>query len=144
MGRTFRLLVIAILLGGIAVVGQDHRRELERLETVWNSAHLHGDADALDRLWHEDLVVIAPKMPPMSKSEALAFARSGRMAFQKYETSELSFRTYGTTALVTGLMHRSRTIGGHQVDDAWRFTKVYLHDAVGWRVVSFQASEAPQ
>ena len=144
MRRSLHLLVIAVLLGGIIVVGQDQRPELERLEAVWNSAHLHGDADALDRIWHEDLVVIVPKMPVMSKSEVLAFARSGHMTFQRYETSELKFRTYGTTALVTGLMRRSRTIGAKQVDDYWRFTKVYLHDAGGWRVVSFQASEALQ
>ena len=27
--------------------------ELERLETVWNEAHEHGDADVLEKLWAE-------------------------------------------------------------------------------------------
>ena len=52
--------------------------ELERLETVWNQAHEGGDADALDKLWADDMQVAVPKMPVMSKTDVLKFARSGR------------------------------------------------------------------
>lgn len=102
---------------------------------------MRGDTGALDRLWHEDLLVIVPRMPVMSKQKTLAFVRSGRMTFQRYETSELNIRIYGKMALVMGRLQRSRMLDGHQVDDNWRFTKVYLRDGHGWRVVSFQASE---
>ena len=52
-----------------------------QLESQWNDAHLRGDADALDRLWSDDLRVVVPRMPPMSKVDALSFFRSGRMKF---------------------------------------------------------------
>jgi len=115
--------------------------ELSRLESVWNDAHLRGDATALDRLWADDLVVVVPKMTPLSKSEALAFFRGGRMKFSRYESSELAVRVYADTAVATGRLRRSRERGGQVVNDDWRFTKVYVRRAEAWRVVAFHASE---
>ena len=113
------------------------------LETVWNAAHRTGDADALDRLWASDLEVDVPGMAPMTKAEALAFARTGRMRFERYETSQVKVRTYGDTAVVTGRLQRARTVDNRQRADDWRFTKVYTRQAGTWRVVSFHASESP-
>jgi ketosteroid isomerase-like protein len=118
--------------------------ELSRLEAVWNDAHLRGDAGVLDRLWADDLVVFVPKMAPLPKSGALAFLRSGRMAFRRYESSEIAVRVYGESAVVTGRLLRSRDVGGRVLEDDWRFTKVYVRQAGGWRVVAFHASETAQ
>ena len=119
------------------------RDELQRLERVWNEAHIRGDSKTLSRLWADDLEVAVPKMPVMKKEELLKFVDSGRMTFQRYETSELNFRIYGQSAVVTGRLQRKREINGRAVEDDWRFTKVYQRTADGWRVVSFHASEAP-
>jgi ketosteroid isomerase-like protein len=118
-------------------------QEFIRLEESWNVAHRSGDAEALDRLWADDLEVDVPKMPPMSKSEALAFARTGRMRFERYETSQIKVRTYGDAAVVTGRLQRTRTVAGKQTTDDWRFTKVYARENRTWRVVSFHASDSP-
>ena len=118
------------------------RAEIVRLEKVWNNAHVLGDADALDRLWSDDLEVAVPKMPVMNKKELVAFVRSGRMKFTVYDTSDVNIRIFGQTAIVTGGLQRKRTINGNEVNDNWRFTKVYVRGASGWHVVSFHASEA--
>jgi hypothetical protein len=76
--------------------------ELSRLETVWNGAHMRSDAEALDRLWADDLVVTVTNMPVMTKPEAIGFLRSGRMKFQRYQTSDIRIRVYGDAAVVTG------------------------------------------
>jgi hypothetical protein len=102
-------------------------QQLQRLEQVWNQAHETGDADALDKLWADDLEVDVPRMAVMSKADALSFARSGRMKFLHYVTSNLRARVYGK-----------------EISDDWRFTKVYVKQAQQWRVVSFHASEAAQ
>jgi hypothetical protein len=115
---------------------------LARLEAIWNEAHVRGDAQALERLWADDLEINVPSMPPMSKAEALNFARSGRMRFDRYETSELKYRVFGGTAVVSGRLRRTRTVGGQTVDDDWRFTKVYVVKDGLWRVVAFHASPA--
>ena len=117
--------------------------EFSRLEDAWNTAHRTADADALDALWADDLEVAVPRMAPMSKSEALAFVRTGRMRFERYDTSDVRVRRYGDTAVITGRLQRTYTLGGNQRKDDWRFTKVYVRQNNAWRVTSFHASDAP-
>jgi ketosteroid isomerase-like protein len=112
-----------------------------RLEAVWNGAHLRSDAPALDHLWADELVAIVPKMTPLPKQDALAFLRSGRMKFLRYESSDLAVRVYGDAAVATGRLLRSRELGGQTLQDNWRFTKVYIRRAGQWRVVAFHASD---
>ena len=114
--------------------------ELTRLEQVWNDAHLRGDADALDRLSADDLLVIVPGMPPMTRADAIGVLRSGRMSFDRYETSDLRIRVYDEAAIVTGRLQRRRTVGGRSQDDDWLFTKMYVRRAGAWTVVGFHAS----
>ncbi|HLV85445.1 MAG TPA: nuclear transport factor 2 family protein [Candidatus Sulfotelmatobacter sp.] len=118
--------------------------ELERLETVWNHAHEHGDADALEKLWADDMQVAVPRMPVMSKSDVLKFARSGRMKFLHYQTSDISVHVYTDAAVVTGRLQRTRSTNGQEISDDWRFTKTYIRQAGQWRVVAFHASEVAQ
>ncbi|HLY62769.1 MAG TPA: nuclear transport factor 2 family protein [Terriglobia bacterium] len=116
--------------------------EFTRLEAVWNNAHLQGDADALDRLWAEELIVTVPKMPVMTRTDAVAFSRSGRMKFLRYETSDLRTRVYGDAAIVTGRLLRTRNVNGKDMSDDWRFIKVYVRREGRWQVVAWQASES--
>ena len=138
------LLFFCVITGLTQAQPAPETEELSHLETVWNEAHIRGDAAALERLWSDDLEVDVPRMPVMPKTEALAFARSGRMRFERYETSAIKVRLYGDTAVVTGRLLRTRTINGKQMDDDWRFTKVYVRQKGQWRVVTFHASEAAQ
>ncbi len=137
------LLVPPLALPTVAPNQEPDATEFTELEKLWNEAHLGGDAEALDRLWADDLVVTVPGMAPMSKDGVLGFARSGRMVFTRYETSDLRVRVYGEAAVVTGRLLRSRTLNGQAVDDDWRFTKVYVRRDQRWQVVAFQASTAP-
>src|SRR5215472_16435722 len=91
--------VVAFLALGLAPQQNQNTavvQELMRLETVWNEAHQNGDADSLDKLWADELEVTVPKMPVMSKSDVLGFARSGRMKLQRYQTSDVKVRVYSS------------------------------------------------
>jgi len=116
--------------------------ELQRLEKVWNDAHLAGDAAALDGLWAEELVVTVPKMPAFNKTQSLAIWKTGRMKFSRYETSDLAYRVFGDTAVVTGALVRERKFNEKEIHEDWRFTKVYVRKDGKWRVVAWHASEA--
>jgi ketosteroid isomerase-like protein len=111
---------------------------------VWNDAHEQGDAGSLEQIWADDLEITVPRMPVMTRSEAAAFAHSGRMKFLSYRTSDIHVRVYGDAAVVTGRLQRERTLNGKNVSDDWRFTKTYIRQDRKWRVVNFQASEAAQ
>jgi ketosteroid isomerase-like protein len=114
--------------------------ELGRLEQVWNEAQLNGDADALNRLWDDDLVVTVPNMPVMDKNESLDFVRSGKMKFQTYKTSDIRIRLYGDVAVVTGQLERRRSVNRGEFEEDWRFTKVYVRRAGKWKVVAWHGS----
>ena len=139
------LVVVATLCAASAqdrTAREADRVELNRLEEVWNQAHLHGDAEALERLWADDLEVAVPEMPVFKKAELVEFVRSGRMRFQRYETSDINIRVYESSAVVTGRLRRSRVMGTREAADDWRFTKIYVRNGGHWRVVSFHASQA--
>jgi ketosteroid isomerase-like protein len=147
-GRSMGLTAIALLFctaalaqAPAAAAADQDLALFTQLESKWNDAHLYGDAEALNRLWADELRVVVPRMAPLSRAEALSFARSGRMKFSRYETSELSAHVYGDTAVVSGRLIRARERAGQTVEDDWRFTKVYVRTAGAWRVVVFHASE---
>ena len=138
------ILIALVVLQGTPAVSRDAAdlKELYRLEAVWNDAHVKGDADALDALWANDLIVTVAAMPIMNKADALAMVRSNRMPFAKYETSELNVKQFENSALVTGRLVRERAMNGKTIADNWRFTKVYVRSDGRWRVVAWHASPA--
>ena len=138
------LLTAAVVQSPASATSADSGAEFSRLEDVWNEAHLHGDADALDRIMSANVVVIVPKMPAFTKAEALSVFRTGRMKFGRYATSGLTVRRFEGCVIVTGMLNRSRSMGERVVDDSWRFTKVYVRSSQGWQVVAFHASAAGQ
>ncbi|MGZ4815102.1 MAG: nuclear transport factor 2 family protein [Terriglobales bacterium] len=119
-------------------------RQLERLETVWNTAHENGDVHALEALWADDIEVAVPRMAVLTKTDAMSFARSGRMKFLRYATCDVHVRVYGDAAVVTGRLQRTRSMNGKDIFDNWRFTKMYIRQEGNWRVVSFHASDAAE
>ncbi len=137
--------LLIVLLSSVPTVAKvprvsSDRAEFVRLENVWNEAHVRGDANALDQLWSDDLVVTVSGMPVMDKSESLAVVRAGRMKFHTYKTSDLRVRVYGNSAVVTGQLERTRSSDHKEFEDDWRFTKVYVRRDGRWQVVAWHAS----
>lgn len=133
------LLLVSTLLQSLASAPIDDAA-LARLETDWNAAHLTGDAAVLERLFADELIVLVPGMRALTKEDSLGMFTSGRIKFSRYETTETTFRVYGTSAITTGRLRRTRVVAGASVDDDWRFTKIYVYRAGRWSVVSFHAS----
>ena len=139
--------VFLILIGAFALQAKTPAQdadvaELTRLEIVWNDAHLRADPAALEHLWADELVAIVPRMAPLPKQDALAFVRSARMKFLRYESADFTVKIYGDSAVARGRLLRARELGGQTMQDNWRFTKVYVRQAGQWHVVAFHASEA--
>ena len=115
-------------------------QELKRLEKVWNDAYVRADADALEQLCADDLVVTMTDMVVLNKESSIAILRSGKVKFQRYETSDLGIHVYDHAAVVTGRLQRTRSVQGREVNDEWRFTKVYIRRGGKWLVVAWHAS----
>jgi len=116
--------------------------ELMRLETVWNDAHVSGDADTLAGLWADSLTIAFPGKPVLNKADALAVARAGLIKFSRYQTTDIAVRVFNGAAIVTGRMRWSRLVDGRSVEDDWQFTKTYVRTQGKWLVAAFHASPA--
>ena len=138
------LLIALVVIAGNAFAKDEKEsvdiKELTRLEQVWNDAHLKGDADALRKLWAEDLFVTVPDMPVMNKEELLAIWKAGKMKFDIYKTSDIRIKVYGNSAVVTGQLVRIRDAKSTKFEDDWRFTKVYVRRGGRWQVVVWHGS----
>ena len=115
-------------------------QELKRLEKVWNDAYVRADADALEQLCADDLVVTMTDVVVLNKRSSIAILRSGKVKFERYETSDLGIHVYDRAAVVTGRLQRTRSVQGREVNDEWRFTKVYIRRGGKWLVVAWHAS----
>lgn len=140
------LFTLAWAITGAAAIQGDSTavQEIQRLEAVWNEAHLHGDVPALDSICAADLTVIVPGMNPMSKADILGFWKSGRAKITQYDTTDLKVVVRGRTAVATGRLARTRDFNGTVMHDRWQFTKTYASEAGRWVLVAYHASETPK
>jgi uncharacterized protein (TIGR02246 family) len=119
-------------------------QEIQRLEAVWNAAHLNGDVAVLDAICAPDLTVIVPGMNPMSKADILGFWKSGRAKITQYESTDVRVVVRGRTAIATGRLARTRDFNGTVMTDRWQFTKTYANEEGRWVLVAYHASETPK
>jgi hypothetical protein len=136
------LIITTVSLPALANKSQESAdiAELTRLEQLWNDAYVHGNVKPLEQLLADDLIVTMTDMSVLSKAQSIGLLRSGRLKFPRYETSDIRIRVYGDAAVVTGRLQRTRTVNGTNVDDDWRFTKVYVRRSGKWQVVAWHAS----
>jgi ketosteroid isomerase-like protein len=118
--------------------------DAQKLEEIWNRAHLESNTAALDALWADDVTIVVPGMKPLGKAQALKVWRTIPVKFTQYDSAILSTRVEGTVAIVTGRISRARTFGDRAARDAWYFTKAYRLSDSNWRVIAFHASEAAE
>lgn len=118
------------------------RHQIERLESAWRSALLHGNTSAMDGLLADDYMAITPNGILQSKDQALASLRSGTVHITALDLSDRKIRLYGATALVTSRAEVTGTDREGDMSGAYRYTRVYVKDPRGaWRIVSFEASK---
>jgi uncharacterized protein (TIGR02246 family) len=140
------LLTLAWAISGVDTIqgNSPEVQDIQRLEAVWNQAHLRGDVPALDALCATDLTVIVPGMNPMSKADILGFWKSGRARITQYETTDVRVVVRGRTAVATGRLARTRDFNGTIMSDRWQFTKTYANEDGRWVLVAYHASEGPK
>jgi ketosteroid isomerase-like protein len=119
----------------------DNRHEIEQLEEAWSSAMLKSDTAAMGALLADDYIAITASGTLQTKDEALANLRNRRVHITALSVSDRKVRFYGQTALVNSLAEVQGTTPDGDVSGAFRYTRVYVCDALGkWKIVSFEAS----
>ena len=110
------------------------------LDTEYQSAVARNDAAAMDRLLHDDFVLVTGKGQVFTKADLLAEARSGRYVYERQEDSQKTVRVWGDTAVVTALLWARGTEAGKPFEYRLWFSDTYIRTPAGWKYVFAQSS----
>ena len=99
-------------------------------------AQIGADAAALDRIYADDFIGIGPSGVVRTKSQVIADFTSGNLRFQSITTDDVRVRVYGNTAVETGRSTMIGQDGAKPVPRDNRFTRVWVKQQRGWRLVS--------
>lgn len=113
-------------------------KELLKLENEFARAVASNDADALDRLLADDWIIVDPDGSIIDKTRFLGVIRSGALSHESMESTDLSVRLYGNTAVVTGLTTSNGKFMGQEFTSCERATDIFVKQAGGWQCVFTQ------
>ena len=99
-------------------------------------AQIGADAAALDRIYADDFIGIGPSGVVRTKSQVIADFTSGNLRFQSITADDVRVRVYGNTAVETGRSTMIGQDGAKTVPRDNRFTRVWVKQQRGWRLVS--------
>jgi ketosteroid isomerase-like protein len=99
-------------------------------------AQIGADAAALDRIYADDFIGIGPSGVARTKPQVIADFTSGNLRFQSITTDDVRVRVYGNTAVETGRSTMIGQDGAKPVPRDNRFTRVWVKQQRGWRLVS--------
>lgn len=113
-------------------------------DSLWNALRLRGDARGLAPLLAEDWLLVHSDGRTQDKAEylgELARGAAGGRVNTAITNDSVRVRTYGATAVVTGLSVQSG-IGadGRPFSGRFRFTRVWVLGEGGWVMVSSHSS----
>jgi ketosteroid isomerase-like protein len=121
-------------------------QEIRRLNSEEVNAFLHGDSQAMARLWSDDFVVTNPLNKFVTKKQVLGMVDSGFLVVTSHDRQIEYLRVYGDTVIVAG----SEVVGwGGKMPNAGktehlRFTAVWMKQAGKWQEVARHANIVPE
>ena len=119
---------------------RDQRSSVEQairqLDNERIQAQIHADATALDRIYAADFIGVGPSGRVRTKPQVILDFTSGDLKFQSITTDDVQVRVYGNTAVETGRSIMNGQDKGQTVPRDTRFTRVWVKQQGGWRLVA--------
>ncbi|MFB3916025.1 MAG: DUF4440 domain-containing protein [Terriglobales bacterium] len=110
--------------------------QLKKIEDEWTKALLNKDKAAIARIEAEDYTFIDPSGHIANKQEDLKSMDD--LNFTSMSTEDVSYRSYGDAAIVTGIARVKGTEKGKDISGDYRFTDVFANRNGQWQAVSSQ------
>jgi ketosteroid isomerase-like protein len=109
------------------------------VEEQLRDAMLAGDVAALDRLIDDDLMFVSHLGGVVGKAEDLEMHRSKRLRITSMTPSDRRIQRLGDTVVVVSVqMHTTAIVEGVDVEETFRYTRVWRRRPDGWKIVSGQ------
>src|SRR5690242_2019226 len=121
-------------------------KEVRQLNAEEVQAFLQRDADAMARVWSDDMVVTNPLNKFVTKQQVLGMVKSGFLVITAYDRQIEYVRVYGDTIIVAG--SETVTWGGKMPNagkaENLRFTAIWMKQQGRWQEVARHANIVPQ
>jgi len=147
--RLFTLLALLMLVSAGAVSAQDcsgtiTADEAMKAEMARYTAQTANDFAAMEKLFGSDLTYNHSSAATDSKASYIDSMRSGRVKYRKMTpNNDLTTRTYGCLALITGTAVYEVTSAGQDRTVPLRFTTIWAKRPSGIEFVSWQSTGIP-
>ncbi len=134
------ILVDCVGSAAVAQTPEEDRRTVAALDIEFQLAVKHNDFATMDRLLHEDFVLMLGDGRAISREALFASERQTTYEQQDEEPGSQTVRLYGDTAIVTAkLWLKGRNARGPFDVTLW-FSDTYIRTESGWRYAFAQAS----
>ena len=147
--RMFALLVVLVLgVAGAAAAeecsGTITADEAMKAELARYAAQTSNDFAAMEKLFGNDLTYNHSSAASDDKAKYIDAMRSGRTKYRKMTpNSDVTTRTYGCLAIITGTAVYEVTAGGQDRTVPLRFTAIWAKRPSGPQFVSWQSTAIP-
>jgi hypothetical protein len=142
---TTEILSAALLAATLAAAPlRDDRTIVADLDTAYQAAVKQNDAAAMDKILHEQFILVLGDGRTVSRADLLDEARSNRITWEQQdeEAGTQTVRVWGDTAVVTAKLWVKGTRDGKAFDRKLWFSDTYVRTPAGWRYAFGQASLA--
>jgi uncharacterized protein (TIGR02246 family) len=117
---------------------KNDEQEISTLLDKYNDALLKKDADALDKIWADELSFVNLRGQMLTKKDRIDNIKTGATALKSADVSEKNIRMYGNTAVATLVVKIEGQYSGQEGSGAFRVTTVWAKPKGTWQMVAVQ------
>lgn len=119
------------------------RKAVAALDTEFQQAVKHHDVVTIDRILHQDMILVLGNGTTFTRDEIVQSAREKSLVYEQQDEDEGTqvVRVWGDTAVVTARLWVKGTYqDGTRFDRRLWFSDTYVRTAAGWKYAFGQAS----
>jgi ketosteroid isomerase-like protein len=130
------LLGAALVLIAKPVFGEEKGAEdLKALDAKLTEAFKKRDFQLLGKHMAEDYILVDPRGHLHTKAQYLKYVADGTPKYKEFKETDVKVRTFGDTAVVTGLLETTGKASDKDVTGEYRWTRVYTKKGNDWLCV---------
>ncbi|MFI0446702.1 nuclear transport factor 2 family protein [Actinomadura sp. 6N118] len=118
----------------------DHTESLRAAERRLQAAQLNSDIDALTELIDDSVRFTGPDGNLYSKQDDLRLHETGHQVLTRVEEEDLQVLATAHTGVTWFLGTLEGTLGGRRLVARMRYTRTWIHDQAGWRIIAAHAT----
>jgi hypothetical protein len=138
---------LALGAGGAAAAecsGTISADEALKAEDARSAAQTSGDFAAMERLFGDDLRYTHSSGRSDGKASYIELQRSKSVVYRSMQRSNVTVRTYGCIAIITGEAHYQVTVDGKDITPELVFHSIWAKRDGAAQFISWQSTAAPK